>query len=89
MMAKIYNQGFAPKRIVLLIEIERYCHQKKCLQLNRIALTKDEARDYFGFTCIRCEEWNEDNLAERDIPEWWEEITITDMLGVKTKTKFD
>jgi hypothetical protein len=37
-------------------------------------LTKAEARAYAGFECSRCERWNEDALAERDIPEWWEEL---------------
>jgi hypothetical protein len=65
-------------REVLLIEIERRCAvDADCNARSRIGLTKEEARAYTGFTCERCERWNEDFLTERDVPEWWEELTIT------------
>ena len=64
-------------REVLLIEIERHCADTECNARTRIGLTKAEARLYDGFECERCERWNEDGLTERDIPDWWEELTIT------------
>lgn len=64
-------------REVLLIEIERHCADETCNARTRIGLTKAEARLYDGFECERCERWNEDGLNERDIPDWWEELTIT------------
>ena len=64
-------------REVLLVEIERHCADEKCNARTRIGLTKAEARLYDGFECERCERWNEDGLTERDIPDWWEELTIT------------
>ncbi|HEV7903495.1 MAG TPA: hypothetical protein VGO96_06605 [Pyrinomonadaceae bacterium] len=64
-------------REVLLVEIERHCADTSCNARTRIGLTKAEARLYDGFECERCERWNEDGLNERDIPEWWEELTIT------------
>ena len=65
-------------REVLLVEIERRCGvDAECNARARIGLTKEEARDYCGFTCERCERWNEDSLTERDVPEWWEELVIT------------
>ena len=64
-------------REVLLVEIERHCVDMHCNARTRIGLTKEEARLYDGFECERCERWNEDGLTERDIPEWWEELTIT------------
>ncbi|MBD0325008.1 MAG: hypothetical protein ICV68_01170 [Pyrinomonadaceae bacterium] len=68
---------FIPRE-VLLVEIERRCSvDAECNARARIGLTKEEARAYCGFTCERCERWNEDILTERDAPEWWEELTIT------------
>lgn len=68
---------FIPRE-VLLIEIERRCAlDADCNARTRVGLTKQEAREYCGFTCERCERWNEDFLTERDVPEWWEELTIT------------
>jgi hypothetical protein len=65
-------------REVLLVEIERRCAvDAECNARARIGLTKEEARAYCGFTCERCERWNEDILTERDVPEWWEELVIT------------
>ncbi len=68
---------FIPRE-VLLVEIERRCAvDAECNARARIGLTKEEARAYCGFTCERCERWNEDILTERDVPEWWEELIIT------------
>jgi hypothetical protein len=64
-------------REVLLVEIERHCADEKCNARTRVGLTKTEAQLYDGFECERCERWNEDGLTERDIPDWWEELTIT------------
>ena len=70
-------------REVLLVEVERWCGDPLCNARTRLALTKEEARAYTGFECARCERWNEDALAERDIPEWWEELRITSLEGVR------
>ncbi|HYY56645.1 MAG TPA: hypothetical protein VE842_04880 [Pyrinomonadaceae bacterium] len=67
------------ERRVLLIEIERRCSDAHCNTRARIGLTKDEARVYCGFECEQCKRWNEDALNERDVPDWWEELAITDM----------
>lgn len=73
-------------RDVLLVEIERRCRAALCHARARIGLTKEEARTYHGFTCERCERWHEDGLSERDIPEWWEELTITGLDGVRLQS---
>ena len=65
------------------MEVELYCGDINCNALTRTGLTKDEARSYTGFRCVRCERWNEDSLGERDIPEWWEELKITSLEGVR------
>ena len=70
-------------RDVLLVEIERRCLLPDCNAKNRIALTKREARAYSGFECVRCERWNDDVLTERDVPDWWEELTITDLHTIR------
>ena len=70
-------------REVLLVEVERWCGDPMCNARTRVALTKAEARVYEGFKCSRCERWNEDALAERDIPEWWEELKVTSLEGVR------
>ncbi len=70
-------------REVLLVEVERWCGDHACNARTRLSLTKAEARDYTGFECSRCERWNEDALTERDIPEWWEELKITSLDGVR------
>ncbi|HLL74103.1 MAG TPA: hypothetical protein VK421_02305 [Pyrinomonadaceae bacterium] len=62
---------FVPRRELLLAEIARRC--RECDAQARVGLTKAEARVYHGFECARCEAWNEDALAERDIPEWWKD----------------
>ena len=70
-------------REVLLVEVERRCSGPQCGARARIGLTKEEARSYTGFECERCERWNADALAERDVPEWWEELKITSLDGVR------
>lgn len=70
-------------REVLLVEVERRCADPACGARARVALTKEEARGYTGFECERCERWHEDALAERDIPDWWEELKITSLDGVR------
>jgi hypothetical protein len=72
-------------RDVLLVEIERRCRDEDCNQRTRIGLTKEEARAYCGFECDRCGKIWEDFLTERDVPEWWEELTITDLYTVREK----
>lgn len=93
-MSEIRRSKFGAPRVVLLIEVERYCRQPNCPQLNRVSLTKAEARAYTGFECERCKRWNDDILSERDVPEWWEELAITDMTALRenadlTATKDD
>jgi hypothetical protein len=68
---------------VLLIEIERRCTDPLCNERARIGLTKDEARLYCGFECEQCKRWNGDSLDERDAPDWWEELAITDMYALR------
>jgi hypothetical protein len=71
-------------RELLLVEIERRCRlDAHCNARTRVGLTKAEAREYCGFTCERCERWNEDVLTERDVPEWWEELTLTGLDGLR------
>ena len=70
-------------REVLLVEIERRCIHPDCNAKNRIALTKVEARAYSGFECERCERQNDDALTERDVPDWWEELTITGLHTIR------
>jgi len=70
-------------RELLLIEIERHCAATPCNARTRIGLTKQEARVYTGFRCERCEVWNDDMLVEHDVPEWWEELTVTGLDGLR------
>lgn len=72
-------------RELLLVEIERRCRDALCNARTRIGLTKDEARAYCGFKCARCERRWDDVLTERDVPEWWEELTITGLYAVREK----
>lgn len=70
-------------REVLLVEIERRCGDPACNARVFVGLTKDEARAYTGFVCERCERWTDDSLSERDIPDWWEELKVTALDGVR------
>ncbi|MCA1634166.1 MAG: hypothetical protein LC802_10845 [Acidobacteria bacterium] len=70
-------------REVLLVEVERRCAEPSCNARARVGLTKDEARAYTGFECERCGLWREDALSERDVPDWWEELKITGLDGVR------
>lgn len=72
---------------VLLVEIERRCSVPECNAKNRIGLVKDEARAYSGFECEACAEWNVDALNERDVPEWWDELAVTDLYAVRPTTE--
>jgi hypothetical protein len=77
------KQKIIVPREVLLVEIERYCTAPECNARTRIGLTKEEARAYCGFECERCKLWNDDLLTERDVPEWWEELMITDLSAIR------
>ena len=70
-------------REVLLVEIERRCAVPSCNARVRVGLTKEDARAYTGFECERCGLWCDDALAERDVPDWWEELKITGLEGVR------
>lgn len=70
-------------REVLLVEIERRCRDAQCNGRTRIGLTKDEARVYGSFECERCGKFWDDLLTERDVPEWWEELTITTLSPIR------
>lgn len=70
-------------REVLLVEVERWCGDHACNARTRLSLTKDEARAYTGFECVRCERRNDDALVERDIPEWWEELKVASLEGLR------
>jgi hypothetical protein len=76
-------------REVLLVEIERRCPSMECNARTRIGLTKEEARAYCGFECVRCGQFWDDLLTERDVPEWWEELTITDLHTVRENPRQD
>ena len=71
------------RRDVLLLEIERRCRDTHCNARTRLGLTKDEARVYAGFECERCGQSWDDLLSERDVPEWWEELAITDLYALR------
>lgn len=73
-------------RELLLVEIERRCRDAACNARTRIGLTKEEARAYSGFKCERCERSWDDLLTERDVPEWWAELTITDLSALREKS---
>lgn len=74
---------FVFPREVLLVEVERRCAEAACGARARVGLTKPEARAYSGFECEACGVWNEDALAERDIPEWWEELKVASLEGLR------
>lgn len=61
-------------RDVLLIEIDRHCLFEECNARTLIGLTKQEAENYRGFECAHCQRWNDDELTEKDVPDWWDEI---------------
>lgn len=79
------GRGISFRREVLLVEIERRCADAQCNARTRAGLTKEDARSYRGFSCERCERWHDDVLTERDIPEWWEELTVTGLEGVRPR----
>ena len=62
------------KRDVLLVEIDRHCFFPGCNARISIGLTRLEVPEYRGFECTHCKRWNDDQLARRDIPEWWDEF---------------
>lgn len=74
---------FVFPREVLLVEVERRCADAACGARARFGLTKAEAAAYTGFECEACGVWCEDALAERDVPEWWEELKVTGLEGVR------
>jgi hypothetical protein len=76
-------------RTVLLIEIDRRCKKSECNARNRIGLTKEEASAYNGFECEKCEQWSDDFLEERDIPDWWEELNITGLSSLRPSRASD
>jgi hypothetical protein len=78
-VSKSMRQRISIARRVLLVEIERRCSDSQCNARAQLGLTKEEARLYCGFECEQCKQWTRDSLNERDVPEWWEELTITDM----------
>jgi hypothetical protein len=87
-MAERRRQIVLPRE-VLLVEVERRCRGERCQAKNRIGLTKQEARTYRGFNCARCERWHEDTLAERDVPDWWEELTVTGLAALRPRAMME
>ena len=82
-MGETQRKQIIVPREVLLVEIERRCRVSGCAAKNRVGLTKIEAYVYRGFECERCKCWNEDYLSERDVPEWWEELAVTGLPGLR------
>ena len=74
---------FVFPREVLLVEVERRCGEPVCGARVKLSLTKAQARAYTGFECERCGRWYADALSERDIPEWWEELNVASLRGLK------
>ncbi len=87
MEGKGQRRRIALRRELLLVEIERRCADPHCDAKARVGLTKEEARAYTGFECERCERWNEDVLTERDVPEWWEELAVTGLSGLRPASR--
>ena len=85
-MTQRRSQIIIPREL-LLVEIERRCQEARCNTRMRIGLTKDEARQYSGFECEGCGQFWDDLLTERDVPEWWEELTITGLHGLRELPK--
>jgi hypothetical protein len=71
------KRGIVIERQVLLFEIERRCSFAECNQRVFLGLTRQEALDYLGFDCPLCERWNDDSLTKHDVPDWWDEIVLT------------
>src|SRR5438552_16672528 len=71
MMKTERRQTFHFPRTPLLIEIERRCAFSDCGAKNQIGLTKDEAIEYRGFECSKCERWNHDRLNQFELPDSW------------------
>jgi hypothetical protein len=74
---------FVFPREVLLVEVERRCGEAVCGARLRLSLTKAQARAYTGFECERCGRWYADALTGQDIPEWWEELNVASLHGLK------
>jgi hypothetical protein len=70
-------------REVLLVEVERRCGEPLCGARVKLSMTKADARAYTGFECGRCGRWFADALTERDVPEWWEELNVASLRGLK------
>jgi len=66
------KQSFYFPRTTLVVEIERRCAFTGCAARNHIGLTKQEAIEYRGFECFQCEQWNDDRLAQPELPDSWE-----------------
>ncbi|HEX8141364.1 MAG TPA: hypothetical protein VF553_02140 [Pyrinomonadaceae bacterium] len=88
-MSQRVRQSIDISRRVLLVEIERRCSDPQCNTKAQIGLTKEDARLYCGFKCEVCEQWTSDSLSERDVPDWWEELMITDMHTVRERSNTD
>ncbi|MEP6921377.1 MAG: hypothetical protein ABI967_09655 [bacterium] len=68
------RQSIIIPRAVLLVEIDRRCLFPDCIARTAIALTRDEAGQYRGFECEECKRWNDDKLAESEVPHSWSEL---------------
>lgn len=70
------NEPIVIPRDVLLVEIDRRCSFADCDGRVAIGLTKGDATRHIGFECNHCKRWNDDKLTPKDIPDWWDEISI-------------
>jgi hypothetical protein len=75
MAEKKRKRRFHFPRSLLLIEIERRCVFPECQARNQISLTKPEAIQYRGFECHQCEQWNQDQLTESELPDSWRDAS--------------